>query len=113
MRTRLSVILVLLLLLSLAACDIGGSSDNPDATDVVQLVEDVNVVSATGEVRPARWANLSFPVGGTVTTVHAEEGQQVMADNQHPLILPPLVDNLDALPDALQPSVRPVSEGGP
>jgi molybdate/tungstate transport system substrate-binding protein len=31
------------------------------------------------------------------------EGQQVMADNQHPMILPPVVDNEAALPEALKP----------
>lgn len=31
------------------------------------------------------------------------EGQQVMADNQHPMILPPVVDNEAAIPEALKP----------
>jgi molybdate/tungstate transport system substrate-binding protein len=31
------------------------------------------------------------------------EGQRVMADNQHPMILPPLVDNEEALPEMLRP----------
>jgi molybdate/tungstate transport system substrate-binding protein len=30
------------------------------------------------------------------------EGQQVMADNKHPMILPPIVDNRPALPEALK-----------
>jgi molybdate/tungstate transport system substrate-binding protein len=31
------------------------------------------------------------------------EGQRVMAENQHPMILPPLVDHQGALPEALRP----------
>jgi multidrug resistance efflux pump len=38
---------------------------------------EMDVISATGEVRPARWADLSLPVGGTVSMVYVEEGSDV------------------------------------
>jgi molybdate/tungstate transport system substrate-binding protein len=34
------------------------------------------------------------------------EGQEIMAQNQHPMILPPVVDNKAALPDTLEALVR-------
>jgi HlyD family secretion protein len=37
------------------------------------------VVSASGKVTPARWATLSLPVGGTLTDVKVQAGDQVKA----------------------------------
>ncbi|MBE9506697.1 MAG: tungstate ABC transporter substrate-binding protein WtpA, partial [Chloroflexi bacterium] len=34
------------------------------------------------------------------------EGQAIMAESQHPMILPPVADNKDALPTALQALVK-------
>jgi HlyD family secretion protein len=79
MKRRPFVILVsFLILMSLAGCNLGGSEAEQEttATDPAgQLLEDV--VSATGEVRPALWAGLSFPVAGSVKAIYVEEGQEV------------------------------------
>jgi HlyD family secretion protein len=75
---RLITLVLLAALLPLSGC--GGDS----ATSEMQSSETAvagqglsNVVSATGEVRPARWASLSFPVDGQVQTILVEEGQTV------------------------------------
>lgn len=71
---------LLLISLLLTGCDIGDSASNTEtvaAAPPVQEIEDV--VSATGEVRPALWADLTFPVAGTVIAVHVKEGQEVTA----------------------------------
>jgi HlyD family secretion protein len=73
-------ILLLLPLLAMTGCGSDASSSDSDAASSTAAFEDIaDVVSATGEVRPARWADLSYPVGGTITTVHVEEGEEVAA----------------------------------
>jgi HlyD family secretion protein len=81
MRVWKRLIPVLLIaLLILAGCGAGDSESNLEATSAAQLAQDLeDVVSATGQVRPALWANLSFPVGGRVAALHVEEGQEVQA----------------------------------
>ena len=81
MASRRLIILVLsVVLLPLSGC--GGDnattemqSSETAATDQVMA----NIVSATGEVRPARWASLSFPVDGRVETILVDEGLAVTA----------------------------------
>src|SRR5512136_1967316 len=79
MKSRLLLVLALFVaLLPLAGCD--GDSSTAKAQSSGTDVPDqgnTNVVSATGEVRPARWASLSFPVDGQVQTILVEEGQTV------------------------------------
>lgn len=72
-----ALFLTLLLLVSCGAADSGISEETASAAQPAQDLEDV--VSATGQVRPARWASLSFPVGGMVSAVTVEEGQEVLA----------------------------------
>jgi HlyD family secretion protein len=79
MRKTWWVIPILLLsLLVLVGCDtgdVGISEETAAAAPLAQEMDDV--VSATGEVRPARWAGLAFPVGGTIEALHVEEGEDV------------------------------------
>lgn len=81
MRMRKLMILVWsVALLSVAGCGAGDSALNSQAASDAPPAQDLqNVISATGEVRPARSAVLSFPVGGMVEVVHVEEGQEVQA----------------------------------
>ncbi|MFC2015805.1 HlyD family secretion protein [Chloroflexota bacterium] len=74
-RVFLALLLVLLLVLS---CGTGESSETAESISSAELAgNETDVISATGEVRPARWAELSFPVGGTVSSVHVQEGADV------------------------------------
>lgn len=81
MQIRKLVLPVLILvLLLLAGCAPGETDNNAKADSPAPPIQDLkDVISATGVVRPARWANASFPVGGTVMVVHVEEGQEVQA----------------------------------
>ena len=80
MRNWKPVILMLLLAWLLVGCDGNTSPANPETAFATASAQDTeNIISATGEVRPARWASLSFPVGGLAKTVHVEEGQTVTA----------------------------------
>jgi multidrug resistance efflux pump len=83
MNTRnLSIFFVALLALSmLAACsgmNIAGTL-TPEPQTPAPVVED-NTVSASGEVVPQKWVNLSFPSGGQNVKFQVEPGQQVDAD---------------------------------
>ncbi len=77
---KLSIAVLLLVSLLLIGCG-GDSSTDSAATDAAAPLfqDEGDVISATGEVRPARWASLSFPIGGTVKSIQVEEGQQVTA----------------------------------
>ncbi len=81
MKSRRLIVLVLFVaLLPLAGC--GGDSSAARAESSGTAVPDqgnTNVVSATGEVRPARWAGLTFSVDGRVQAILVEEGQAVTA----------------------------------
>jgi HlyD family secretion protein len=81
MQVRKLLIPVLLIaLLILAGCGASDSESNLETTSAAQLAQELeDVVSATGQVRPARWASLSVPVGGRVAAVNVEEGQEVLA----------------------------------
>ena len=81
MRKTWWVIPVLLLsLLALVGCDTGGTGISDETASAAPLAQEMDdVVSATCEVRPARWAGLAFPVGGTIEALHVEEGEAVPA----------------------------------
>jgi HlyD family secretion protein len=64
----------LVLVLLLAGCS-GGNQAPTAAAD--PLVDFSPAVSATGVVKPTRWASLSFPGGGLVREVLIERGDQV------------------------------------
>ncbi len=49
----------------------------PTPTPVLEAEEFNRVVSATGEVVPARWAQLSFKIGGYLDELAVEEGDRV------------------------------------
>lgn len=73
------ILILLVVSLLLASCDSPGSSTSEEPTDAAFTQDTGDVVSATGEVRPARWANLSLPMGGTIANIQVEEGQDVGA----------------------------------
>lgn len=73
-------VIVLLLVAALAGCS-ASSGDQTAATPSVD--EEVSslegVIWASGDVVPARWAYLSFEIGGRVAQVMVEEGDEVTA----------------------------------
>lgn len=70
----------LIALISLIATGCGGGSADATATPSAGGETDfVPVVSATGKVVPARWANLSFPTAGVVEELLVAEGDEVEA----------------------------------
>jgi RND family efflux transporter MFP subunit len=79
---KLSVFIIALVILStLAACsgmNVAGTP-TPVPQTTVPVVED-NTVSASGEVIPQKWVNLSFPSGGQNVKFQVEPGQQVDAE---------------------------------
>ncbi len=81
MKARIAMLLIVsLALLSLVSCTATGSENDPEAAVTEPLSHQADdVISASGQVRPARWAGLGFPVGGTASLVHVEEGQEVVA----------------------------------
>lgn len=62
--------------LALAGC--GAATPTPETVEA-QQVNVLPVVSATGEVLPADWADLSFATGGDIAEILVERGQQVEA----------------------------------
>lgn len=77
---KLLIPLLLLALASLVGCDTGNSDAGLQTASAAPLAQELeDIVSATGKVWPARWANLTLPVGGAVRAVHVEEGQEVVA----------------------------------
>ena len=70
------IILMLALMLLLAACS-GGGQDVTESTDLLPADDFVPIISATGVVKPTRWATLSFPGGGLVRELLVERGDQV------------------------------------
>jgi multidrug resistance efflux pump len=80
MHTRnLSGFLAALIALSvLAACSGMNGAGTPTAAPQTSapVLED-NSVSASGEVIPQKWVNLSFPAGGQNLNIQVEAGQQV------------------------------------
>lgn len=77
---KLIIPVMLLAMLLLAGCDMGETGLSEPTASAASLSQELDdIVSATGEVRPARWANLSFPVTGRVESVAVEEGQDVIA----------------------------------
>lgn len=82
------VALSLILILALAACSQGeqpaAETAEPTVEASVSSAADSGVVSAEGQIVPARSADLAFQTGGTVIEVLVEEGQTVAAGD--PLI---------------------------
>jgi multidrug resistance efflux pump len=77
---KLLIPVLLLVLPALVGCDVGNSEVGLETAAAGPQAQDFEgVISATGEVRPARWADLGFTVGGLVKAVHVEEGQEVSA----------------------------------
>jgi HlyD family secretion protein len=75
MRRTLLTIATGLLTLSLAGC--GGSTEETATPEAASEV--ASLISVTGEVVPAAWANVSVQTGGTVVAVLVEEGDEVAA----------------------------------
>ena len=61
--------------LLLAGCQGGSAALTPTPSEPSEPV--VPIVTATGQVMPQTWAELSLPVGGIVETIQFEEGQIV------------------------------------
>jgi HlyD family secretion protein len=70
------LIAFLLLLLMMTACS-GGNTAPTEAVDLPPAENFTPVVSATGVVKPERWATLSFASGGQVTALLVERGDTV------------------------------------
>jgi HlyD family secretion protein len=70
-------VLVVFVLLTLLVSGCGGTQAKPTPAPVVQDIP--VVVSASGKLLPARWANLSFLDGGTVVEVKVQAGDMVEA----------------------------------
>ncbi len=80
-QTRVYIsIVVLVTIVLLVGCTASAKSQAP-ATLTVQdeAAEQEGMIWASGDVVPARWAHLSFEVGGRVAEVLVEEGDQVQA----------------------------------
>ena len=75
---RLITLVLFAALLPLSGCGGDSATTGTQTSEAAVAGQGLsNVVSATGEVRPARWAGLSFPVDGQVQTILVEEGQTV------------------------------------
>jgi multidrug resistance efflux pump len=61
----------------LTACSTAPTTATPTPAGVPASLP--AVVSASGKVTPARWATLSLPVGGTITSVMMQAGDQARA----------------------------------
>jgi HlyD family secretion protein len=71
------VVVILSLALVLTACSTTPSAATPTPAGAPASLP--AVVSASGKVTPVRWATLSLPVGGTLTAVKAQAGDQARA----------------------------------
>jgi multidrug efflux pump subunit AcrA (membrane-fusion protein) len=81
MRHQKWMILGLIVMLALLAVGCGqapAEQTQPAGTDVVPTVPFTPIVSATGEVLPARESTLSFQTGGQVVELLVEEGDVVV-----------------------------------
>jgi len=74
-RTLFLVTLSLAAALVVAGCSSASTADS--ATPTVGAAVASSTVSATGEVVPAEWAELSFPVSGRATEILVQEGDVV------------------------------------
>jgi len=70
-------IIIPLLIVVVLVTGCGGTSAKPSPTPQTPLIP--AVVSASGKVLPARWANVSFRTGGRVVEVKAQAGDKVEA----------------------------------
>jgi HlyD family secretion protein len=68
--------LIVLISLAISGCSAGSSAATPTPSSTAES-DFVPVVSATGKVVPATWANLSFPTAGVVEQVEVAEGDEV------------------------------------
>jgi len=70
-------IVIIVALVALLASGCAGTQAKPTPTPQAQNVP--VVVSASGKLLPARWANLSFLAGGSVAAVTVQAGDKVVA----------------------------------
>ena len=81
---RLTVIVWILLILGVGLLT-GCQAEKPAPTETIDLELDSpesEPVSASGEVSPAQWAQLSFKTSGTIESFLVEEGTQVAAEQE-------------------------------
>jgi len=63
----------------LSACSAASTAATPTPAGPAAILP--AVVSASGKVAPARWATLSFPVGGTLADLKVQTGDRVKAQD--------------------------------
>lgn len=64
-------------ILALVMVGCGGGAEPTEEPQIEEEIGTATVVSATGEVVPAQWAELSFPQGGLVASLDVVEGDTV------------------------------------
>jgi HlyD family secretion protein len=72
---------VLVMLLALIGCSSPQSAPTQDEAISESSRQTSDVVSATGEVVPARWASLSFPIAGQTVEILVKEGDEIQEDD--------------------------------
>jgi HlyD family secretion protein len=71
------IIMLALLLLALIGCSSAQPTATQDNTAADSSRQTSDVVSATGEVVPAQWASLSFPIAGQTVELLVQEGDEI------------------------------------
>lgn len=74
---RSIVVISMSMALVLTACGAAPSAATPTPSSAPASLP--AIVSASGKVTPARWATLSLPVGGTITDMKVQAGDQITA----------------------------------
>jgi multidrug efflux pump subunit AcrA (membrane-fusion protein) len=76
-KTTIAIIVIILLALSYWGYTSYIAPPAPTPTPVFEAEEFDRVVSATGEVVPTRWAQLSFKIGGRLDELAVQEGDRI------------------------------------